>query len=314
MNSASLAEIIPLTLSSKSYEVAIEGNDAQDGDYPSLDNNTVGPRYFETMGIPVMAGREFNPQDSEGAPRVVIINETMARRFWAGQSPVGRRLRFPQRGNSFSPYHEIVGVVKDIKYGTLGEEPRSFFYLASPQNYSRQAVLHVRSAGEPNLLRSALRERVLLMNKALLVEVATMRENLAVAFLPARVGAALLGLFGLLGLGLAVVGIYGVISYAVSQRTGEIGLRMALGAQRRDIFRLIIGQGLKLTLAGIGIGAAVSLALTRFLSSLLVGVSPADPLTFTSLILLFSLVSLAACYIPARRATKVDPMVALRYE
>jgi ABC-type antimicrobial peptide transport system permease subunit len=152
------------------------------------------------------------------------------------------------------------------------------------------------------------------MNKALLVEVATMRENLAVAFLPARVGAALLGLFGLLGLSLAVVGIYGVISYAVSQRTGEIGLRMALGAQRRDIFRLIIGQGLKLTLTGIGIGAAVSLALTRFLSSLLVGVSPADPLTFTSLILLFSLVSLAACYIPARRATKVDPMVALRYE
>jgi putative ABC transport system permease protein len=266
------------------------------------------------MGIPVMAGREFTANDDETSPRVVIINETMAHRFWPGQSPLGRRLRFPQRDNSFSPYHEIVGVVRDTKYGTLGEEPRSFFYLASPQYYSLQTVLHVRTAGDPDLVRSAVRDRVLAINKDLLVEVATMRENLAVAFLPARVGAGLLGLFGLLGLSLALVGIYGVISYAVSQRSSEIGLRMALGAQRGDILRLVVGHGLKLTLAGIGIGVAVSLVLTRFLSSLLVGVSPVDPLTFITLMLLFSLVSLSACYIPARRATKVDPMVALRHE
>ncbi len=141
-----------------------------------------------------------------------------------------------------------------------------------------------------------------------------MRENLAVAFLPARVAAALLGLLGLLGLSLAVVGIYGVISYAVSQRTNEIGLRMALGARPLDIFRLVIGQGMKLTLIGIGLGAAAALALTRFLANLLVGVSPADPLTFLTLAVLFSLVALLACYFPARRAAKVDPMIALRHE
>jgi putative ABC transport system permease protein len=165
------------------------------------------------------------------------------------------------------------------EYGSPGEEPKSYFYLSTLQNYGRSRTLHIRTMGEPSLLRSAVPESILALDKGLLVEVATMRENLAMAFLPARVAAWLLGLFGLLGLGLAVVGIYGVISYAVSQRTGEIGLRMALGAESRDILRLVIGQGLKLTLIGVGLGGAVALALTRFLSSLLVGVSATDPLT-----------------------------------
>jgi ABC-type antimicrobial peptide transport system permease subunit len=152
------------------------------------------------------------------------------------------------------------------------------------------------------------------LDKGLLVEVSTMRENLATAFLPARVAAWLLGLFGLLGLSLAVVGIYGVISYSASQRTGEIGLRMALGARGGDILRLVIGQGLKLTLIGVGLGGAVALGLTRFLSSLLVGVSATDPLTFLAVPLLLTFVALVACWIPAWRATKVDPMIALRRE
>jgi predicted permease len=314
VQSASLAESIPLTFSRTTFSVAVEGYDSADGDYPGIDNNTIGPRYFETMGIPVVAGREFNRQDNESAARVVIVNETMARRFWPDQSPLGRRLRFPGGGDTFGPYHEIVGVVKDSKYGTLGEGSQSFFYLSSLQNYSRHAVLHIRTSGEPTLLRSGVGDSILSLNGALLVEVVTMRENLATAFLPARVGAALLGLFGVLGLSLAVVGIYGVISYAVSQRTGEIGLRMALGARPRDILRLVIGRAMKLTMIGIGVGAAVSLMLTRLLRSLLVGVSPTDPLTFITLIVLFGLIALMACYIPARRATKVDPMVALRYE
>lgn len=314
VRSASLAASIPLTFSRTTFTVAVEGYDAPDGDYPDLDNNSVGSRYFETMGIPVVAGREFSRQDNEIAPRVAIVNETMARRFWPGESPLGRRLRFPGAGGAFGPYHEVVGVVRDIKYGTLGEGPQSFFYLSSLQNYGKEAVLHVRTAGDPGSLRSGLRDTILSLNSALLVEVSAMRDNLSIAFLPARVGAALLGLFGLLGLSLAVLGVYGVISYSISQRTGEIGLRMALGARPLDIMSLVIGQGMKLTVIGIGLGTTISVALTRLLTSLLVGVSPTDPLTFIILSVLFGLIAFAACYIPARRAAKVDPMVALRYE
>ncbi|MGH9848745.1 MAG: ABC transporter permease, partial [Blastocatellia bacterium] len=314
VQAASLGANIPLTFSRISFEVAIEGRDTAGGDFPVVDSNRVGPRYFETMGIPLLAGREFNRQDAAATTPVVIVNETMARRFWPGQNPLGRRLRIPQGNNTFSPYYEVIGLVKDSKYGTLGEEPKSFFYQAALQNYSRQTTLHVRTAGDPNALRKAVRESISALDKSLLVEVAAMRENLALAVLPARVAASLLGLLGLLGLSLALVGIYGVISYAVSQRTGEIGLRMALGARPLDVFRLVLGQGMKLTLLGIGLGAAGALVLTRSLTSLLVGVSPTDPLTFATLVALFCLVALLACYLPARRASKVDPMIALRHE
>jgi putative ABC transport system permease protein len=298
-----------------SSDVAVEGYDAADGDYPSFRLNLVGPRYFETMGIPFLAGREFNSQDSEGAPLVVIVNETMARRFWQGpQSALGRRLRLLERDNVLSPYYEVVGVVKDSKYRSLGEEPQSFFYVSAPQDYRQQMVLHVRTFGDPGLLRSAVRDRVLALDKGLMVEAATMRENLAESFLPARVAAIVLGLVGLFGLSLAVVGIYGVVSYAVSQRTGEIGLRMALGAESRDILRLVIGQGLKLTLIGVGVGATIALALSGLLSRLLIGVSAADPVTFLTVPLLLTAVAVFACWIPARRATKVAPMIALRCE
>ena len=182
------------------------------------------------------------------------------------------------------------------------------------QNYGRSRVLHVRAMGEPNLLRRSVRDSIQALDKGLLVEVATMRENLATAFLPARVAAWLLGLLGMLGLSLAVMGIYGVISYAASQRTGEIGLRMALGARGGDILRLVIGQGLKLTLIGVGVGATLALALSRLLSRLLIGVSAADPVTFLAVPLLLTAVAVFSCWIPARRAAKVDPMIALRCE
>jgi len=207
-----------------------------------------------------------------------------------------------------------VGVAKDSKYRSLGEEPQSFFYMSALQDYRQQMVLHLRTVGEPSLLRSAVRDRVLALDKGLMPEVVTMRENLAESFLPARVAAVALGLVGLFGLSLAVVGIYGVVSYAVSQRTGEIGLRMALGAESRDILRLMIRQGLKLTLIGVGAGAALALALSRLLSRLLIGVSAADPVAFLTVPLLLTAVAVFACWIPARRATKVDPMIALRCE
>jgi predicted permease len=314
VEAASLGENIPLTFSRNTFGVAIEGSDAPDDDYPEIDSNRVGPRYFETMGIPLLAGREFNRQDVATAPRVVIINETMARRFWPGQNPLGRRLRSRLGDNTLSPYYEVVGLVKDSKYNTLGEEPQPFLYEATLQSYRHVGVLHVRSVGEPTGLRNAVRDCVSGLDKSLLVEVATMRENLALAVLPARIAASLIGQLGLLGLSLALVGIYGVISYAVARRTSEIGLRMALGARPLDVFRQVIGQGMKLTLLGIGLGAASALALTRFLTSFLVGVSPADPLTFVTLAMLCSLVALLACYLPARRAAKIDPMAALRHE
>jgi macrolide transport system ATP-binding/permease protein len=298
-----------------SSDVAVEGYDAPGADYPSFRLNMVGPRYFETMGIPLLAGREFNGQDSEGAMPVVIVNETMARRFWqAPQSALGRRMRLMGRGNVLGPYYEVVGVAKDSKYRSLGEEPQSFFYVSALQEYRQRMVAHARTAGDPSLLRSAVRDRVLALDKGLMVEVATMRENLAASFLPARVAAIVLGLVGLFGLSLAAVGIYGVISYAVSRRTGEIGLRMAMGAESRDILRLVIGQGLKLTLIGVGVGATLALALSRLLSRLLIGVNAADPVTFLTVPLLLTAVAVFACWIPARRATKVDPMIALRFE
>jgi putative ABC transport system permease protein len=314
VQSASLGEIIPLMISRKSGDVAIEGQEAPDGNYPEVDNNAVGPRYFETMGIPIIAGREFDRREAPGTTSVVIINETMARRFWPGQSPLGRRLRFVGRGNTFSPYFEIVGVARDSKYRTAGEDPKPFFYTPALQNYGQQTVLHVRTVGEPDSMRRAVRESILALDKALLIEVVEMRENIAMGLLPARVAAAALGLFGLLGLSLAVVGIYGVISTVASQRRGEIGLRMALGARPRDIFRLVVGQGLKLTLIGVVLGGAVALALTRVLAGLLTGVSATDPLTFLAVPLLLMIVALLACWLPARRAAQVDPMVALRCE
>jgi predicted permease len=311
----SLAEIIPLTDRIRGARIAVEGNDALAGDSQSFLFNTVGPGYFETMGIPLLAGREFSQRDDEGAAPVVIINETMARRFWPGpQFALGRRIRLMEKDNVFSPYHEVVGVVKDIKYRSLSEKPREFFYVTALQNYRQQMALHVRTAGDPNLLRGEVRDRILALDKKLLVEVATMRENMAMAFLPARVAARVLGLVGIFGLSLAVVGIYGVVSYAVSQRTGEIGLRMALGAESRDILRLIIGKGMALTLIGVGLGSALSLALARLLSRILIGVSAADPLTFIAVPLLLTAVAIFACWIPARRATKFDPMIALRRE
>ncbi|MCI0660168.1 MAG: ABC transporter permease [Acidobacteria bacterium] len=315
VQSASLAEIIPLKEQiARGSQVAIEGYNSPGGDNPWFFFNTVGPRYFETMKIPVLAGREFNLQDSEGAPPVVIVNESMAHRFWPGQSAVGRRLRLTERDNVFGPLYEVVGVVKDSKYRSLSEEPRSYFYVSALQNYRQHVSLLVHTVGEASQLRSALRDRVQALDKSLLIEIATMRENMAINLIFPSVAAVVLGLVGLFGLSLASVGIYGVISYAVSQRTGEIGLRMALGAHSRDILRLMIGQGMKLTVIGVGLGAIIALGLSRLLSRLLIGVSAADPLTFIAVPLLLMIVAFIACWVPARRAIKIDPMVALRCE
>jgi predicted permease len=261
-----------------------------------------------------MRGRDLVEQDNESATKVAVINAHMAQRLWPGQNPLGKRFRFGREGD----FIEVAGVARDGRYVMLGEEPRPFFYLPFQQHYSSPVTLHVRTVNNPAGVLPAIRQALRQLDPHLpIYDVRTMEDHLrasAFALMPLRMGATLAGVQGLLGLLLAVMGIYGVVSYVVSQRTREIGIRMALGAQTFDIIRAVVREGLHLTLYGIGIGLTAAMALVHFLRTLLYGVNPTDALVFTGVTILLASAALLACYVPARRATKVDPMVALRYE
>jgi len=257
-------------------------------------------------------GREFTSQDRAGAQPVIMINETLSRRLWPGEDPIGKRLRL---GGPSAQEAEVVGVALDGKYATLGENARSFTWRPLLQSYSSNMTLVVRTTGNPEALSAALRERIQSLDPNLPVaQITTLAAQVDFALFPARLGAALLGAFGLLALGLAATGIYGVIAYSVSQRTQEFGIRMALGAEGADVRRLVLREGLKVVLIGVTAGLALSLAAARLIAGFLYGVGANDPLTFVGVALLLTAVALLACYLPARRATKVDPMVALRVE
>ncbi len=267
--------------------------------------------YFRTMRIPLVQGRYFTEADREGSPSVAIVNVSFARRYFAGENCLGRRMRSWVHKNDWLT---IVGVVGDVRFSTE-QEPTPELYLPFLQAGEPYMTLLVRTAGNPMLFAGAVRGQVASVDKDQPPhDLMTLEEIRAGSLTPRRVNMLLLSAFAVLGLILASVGIYGVVSYSVSQRTHEIGVRMALGAERRDVLKLVLGQGLRLTLIGVGIGIAGGLALMRFLSNQLYAVKPTDPLTFIIVSLLLTVVALAACYIPARRATKVDPMVALRYE
>jgi putative ABC transport system permease protein len=274
--------------------------------------NRVSADYFETLNIPVLEGRAFTVRDDEAAPRVAVINETMARAYWPRQNTIGRQLRLNRGG----PPVEIVGVVKNSKYGSIGEEPRPCLYLPFAQNYQSASILFLHTKGDPAAVTAAARQVVSALDQDMPVyDLKTMNTHLSgITLLFVRVGAALVGVFGLLGLLLAVVGLYGVISHSVSQRTHEIGIRIALGAHTGVVLRMVLKQGMILTLVGVAAGLAAAFAVTRLMRSLLYGVSTTDPLTFILISLLLASVALLACYLPARRATKVDPMMALRAE
>jgi len=310
VESASLMNIVPLGLRFAQHDAYVEG---QDGPRTvSTGFNTVGPRYFQTMGIRVVRGREFNSQDRAGAQPVIMINETLSRRLWPGEDPIGKRLRL---GDPSAPEAEIVGVAVDGKYATLGENARSFTWRPLLQSYSSKMTLVVRTTGNPETLSAAVREQIQSLDPNLPVtQITTLAERVDFALFSARLGAALLGAFGLLALGLAATGIYGVIAYCGAQRTQEFGIRMALGADGADVRRLVLREGLKVVLIGVTAGLALSLAATRLIAGFLYGVGANDPLTFVGVSLLLTAVALLACYLPARRATKVDPMVALRVE
>ncbi|MGO9273735.1 MAG: ABC transporter permease [Terriglobia bacterium] len=273
--------------------------------------NIAGPAYFHAMGVPLISGRFFTPQDNADAPKVVIFNQACVRRFFAGASPTGKRIRIA----GSEEWATIVGVVGDVRQTGLASLPEPEIiepYLQVP--YSNMAVV-IRTATDPLSLVPALRSQVQSLDKNLPVfEVSTMDQYLAEEVATRRFSMLLLGVFASLALVLAMVGIYGVTAYSVAQRTHEVGIRIALGASGREVLRLVLQLSMVLTLAGLAIGLAGALALTRFLSSLLYGVRPTDLLTFVAVSLVLAVAAFAASYIPARRATRVDPMVALRHE
>jgi putative ABC transport system permease protein len=317
VRSASLADHLPLGQIMRMQGVEIDGYEGPRA--PSgmrglpLDMALVGPDYFDAMGISVLSGRSFKNTDDEKAPPVVVINQQMSERFWPHQNPVGQFVTLMGSEGSRTRA-EIVGVVKTGKYASLGEDPKSFFYRPLLQEYEPGAQLIVRTAGDTPII-DALRHEVRALDPRMaLVGVETLEQHMQLPLFPARAAGLLLGLFGLLALTLAIVGLYGVMSYSVSQRTREIGVRMALGAQRIDVVRLILGQGLRLTLTGMAIGVVCSVALTWVLRSVLYGISATDPVSFLAVAIVLTMVAAIASYVPARWATRVDPIRALRTE
>jgi predicted permease len=271
--------------------------------------NNVGPRYFAMIGTLVVRGRDFTPQDDAGAPRVVIVNETMARRYWPERDAVGGQLRFG------ADWLTVVGVAKDATYRDLGERPAPWFFLPILQWYRSDATLVVRTAGDPLALAAPVQElaRGLDPNLALF-NVRTLEAHIGAADVRQRVAGQVLGLFGLIGLVIACVGVYGLVAFSVAQRTREIGVRVAMGARPADVLRLVLGQGARLVSIGAGIGLAFAFVLALALRSLLFGVAPWDPVTYIAVTVFLLVVALAASFVPARRATRVDPVVALRCE
>jgi predicted permease len=309
VESASLADWVPLGYASSSLWVKPEGYDPQPHESMEVGEVNVGPDYFRTMQIPQTAGRVFTAADTTKTQNVTVVNDAFAARYWPGQDVIGNRL------NANGAWWTVVGIVHNTQTNDLSETAQPFLYLPLLQDYSHTVTIHARVAGDPLAYASAIENTVHELNADLPVyDIATLKARVQVVSTNQRMGGVFVGCFGLLALALAAIGIYGVIAYTTRQRTQEIGIRMALGAQQKEIFDLILGQGLRLTAIGVALGLAVSLLLTRFLRSLLFGITTTDPLTFGVVIALLGTAALTACYLPARRAMQVDPMESLRHQ
>lgn len=310
--SASLANHLPLGFSRTSIGLRIAGHQPPAGQSDiSVGVMAVGPGYFRAMEIPVLRGREFSARDNQTSPHAVVINEAMAKIFWPGQDPIGRSVTFGFDNRNL----EIVGVAKTGKYRSLRDDAEPFMYQAFFQSYRPRAVLVLRSAGDPEQMRNAVLQRIREVDPDLpVLEIQTLKQYMEVPLLTARLTGTLLGAVGGLAILLALVGLYSAVAYTAAQRTQEFGIRMALGAQSSDVIRLVIREGLMLILIGLAIGLAGALLVTRVFSSLLYGIKPTDPLTFVAVSMALAAVALLASYIPARRASRIDPMTALRYE
>jgi putative ABC transport system permease protein len=312
VSAASLAVTLPLGGSWRTG-LHVEGDASSEPETP-CDYNIIAPHYFETTGIPLVSGRDFSQRDNASAPGVVIINETFARQLFPNQNPLGKRLFIPNTERAVVPF-EIIGVAKDAKYRWLTEAPQPFIYLSALQQYQSFMTLYLRAHNDPSTLIKAVRDTLQTLDSRLLISnLTTLAERLHGSLRPQRGAAMLVGTFGLLALLLSSVGLYGLMAYVVSQRTQEIGLRMALGAQTHDISKMVLGEGMALVALGIVAGLAGAITGSRWLSSFLYGVSATDPMTFVGIVLLLGGVALLACWLPARRAATVDPMEALRHE
>jgi len=305
---AAFGRMTPLSYGSfSSATIAVDGYQPPPEEQPIVQYNEVGPDYFPTMGIPLVSGREFTRTDDEKAALVAVVNETMAVQYWRGRNPIGERVQVKDR------WMQVVGVAKDSKYESVREKPKPFFYVPLRQNFSRGADLFIRTPiSAETMARALAREVHALDGNLALYEVITLQEQVDRSTSPQLVAVTLVGVLGGLALLLAAIGLYGVMSYAVSQSTRELGLRMALGAGASSLLKLVMSRGLALTAGGVALGAAVALGLTRLLGNLLYKVSPRDPLAFGSAFVVMTIASLAACFLPAWRATRTDPARALR--
>src|SRR3984893_14975065 len=308
VGSAAFAKMTPLSyVSSATAPIVVDGYQPPPEESPTVEYNEVGDNYFVTMGIPLVAGREFTRADDEKAALVAVVNETMAQRYWQGRSPLGQRLQLKGR------WMQVVGIAKDSKYSSVREKPTPFFFVPLRQNSLRGSVLNLRTPLAPQTMATAIaREVHALDSNVAPYEVITMQEQLDRSTSAQMVAVTLTGILGALALVLAAIGLYGVMSYAVSQSTRELGLRMALGAGASNLLRLVLSRGLALTGAGVLLGAAAALLLTRLLGNLLYQVSPRDPVAFGCAFAVMALVFVAACLLPAWRAARTDPMRVLR--
>jgi putative ABC transport system permease protein len=312
---AGLIDYLPISLAASKRCYAAAGQATMDAHQQTWGGySVIAPDYFAAIGIPLRHGRDFSLNDTPQTPGVVIVNETLARSLWPNTDPLGQQLR---TGEGCSQTLTVVGLAADSQYTNLGEAPQPHLYIPFAQQLEawgwRHLVIHAPGASE-SLLQTVSRELQALSPDVVIREAQPLARHLDLALWPARAGAAALGGFGLLALLLAWVGIYGVMSYVVSRRTQEIGVRLAMGAQKKDVLRMVLSDGLVLIVTGAVIGLSLAFAATRLLKEFLYGVSATDPLTFSVILLLLTIVALVACWIPARRAMKVDPVVALRCE
>jgi predicted permease len=313
VQSASFGSRLPLGFGgNNSTSVGVEGYVPRENEEVVINYSTIGPKYFETMGVPIRQGREYNDTDTLQSPRTLVINESMAKRYWPEGKALGGKIRLGQN------LAEVVGIVADSKYSSINERPLAQLFFPMARSEVSTLRLFVKAAGDPGPLVADVRHAIRGIDATLPVyDARTLNEHMQIAVFAQRMAANLLGAMGVLALLLAAIGLYGVMAYAVSQRTQELGIRLALGASPGSLLGMIVGQGMKLTMIGLAIGLAIALGAFGSIGavrSLLPGISPMDPITFVTVPIVLGSIALLASWIPGRRAGKVDPLVALRYE
>jgi putative ABC transport system permease protein len=309
VQSVSMSSWVPLGFQLSSSVTQAEGYVPRPHESMDISNANVGPNYLRTMQIPVVEGREFTPKDTETTQPAAVVNQEFVKRYWPGQDAIGKKLSAD--GLTFT----VIGVARNSDYNNLHEAKEPFFYVPIYQDYARGPIIHMRVAGDPLTYTAALEKTIHELNADMpVLDESTLATRVQVASTGSRIAGTFVGAFGVLALVLAAVGIYGVIAYTTRERTHEIGIRLALGAQRRDVLRLVLLQGMQMTLAGLALGLGLALVSTRSLQGILFGVTATDAITYAIVAVLLAIVALAACWIPAWRAMRVDPMVALRYQ